>query len=66
MTEVQTPSLLTVREAAQRVGISCATLRREVQAGRIVAVRPAPHALRIPTTEIERLLTPVQAGRGEG
>jgi excisionase family DNA binding protein len=49
---VSTSGFLTVREAAERLRVSRATVYREVADGRIAAVRVSSGAIRIPETAL--------------
>ena len=58
------PRYLSIREVARQLGVSATTIRREVRLGRIKAVRPSSHTTRIPLSEVERVLRPVQVKAG--
>lgn len=47
----------TLKEAAKGLGVSEATLRRMIAAGRVRVVYLAPRSPRIPVSEIDRLLS---------
>ena len=51
------PVFLSVTEAALRLGVNAATIRKWVRDGHLKAARPGGElgSLRIPTTELERL-----------
>jgi excisionase family DNA binding protein len=53
----ETPVFLSVAEAALRLGVNAATVRKWVHDGHLRAVRPGGElgSLRIPTSELERL-----------
>lgn len=59
--------MLTVEEAADRLGASIWTIRRWLQQGRIKGVQPGGRRLgwRIPASEIDALLRPRRAGERE-
>lgn len=49
--------LLTVKEVAQRLALREATIRAWLLARRIASVRVGRRAVRIPSSEIDRILT---------
>ena len=51
----QAPGLITVPEAARRLGIDKKTLRKSIGLGEVKAVRLSS-AVRVPLAEVERLL----------
>jgi excisionase family DNA binding protein len=61
-------TMLTVEEAADRLGASLWTVRRWLQQGRIRGVMPGGRRLgwRIPASEIDQLLTPRRRGEDDG
>ena len=48
--------LLTVREAANRLGLKESTLRKRILLRQIAYVKPGVRAVRIPIEELERIL----------
>ncbi len=60
--------MLTVPEVAQKLGANPYTIRRWLREGRIKGVMPGGTKLgyRIPESEVRRLLSVGQTGRGEG
>ncbi len=55
-----TTQLLTIREAAQKLGLREKTLRRWVALRKIEYIKAGERAVRIPSDEIDRL---IEAGR---
>ncbi len=53
----ETPSFLSVSEAAIRLGVNAATVRKWIRDGHLKAARPGGElgSLRIPAGELERL-----------
>jgi excisionase family DNA binding protein len=53
----ESPTFLSVAEAALRLGVNAATLRKWIHDGHIKAVQPGGElgSLRIPASELERL-----------
>jgi excisionase family DNA binding protein len=51
---VEPPALVTLSEAARRLGVSRSTITRWADAGRLRVVGP-PNARRVPKAELERL-----------
>ena len=49
-------TLLTVRQAAERLGLKEATIRRMILERRIDTVRPSVRAVRVPESAIRRIL----------
>ena len=49
--------LLTVREAADRLGLKESTIRKRILQRQIAYVKPSLRAVRIPIEELERILT---------
>lgn len=56
-------SSLSVREAAQALGVSVDTARRWIASGHLPAHRLGPSRLRIKTVDVERLLAGVEPVR---
>lgn len=54
--------MLTIAQAAKRIGVHPDTIRRAIAASQISAVRVGRRNIRIRADEVERLLTPI--GRG--
>jgi len=52
--------LLTIREAAQKLGLREKTIRRRVALRKIEYIKAGERAVRIPSTEIDRI---IEAGR---
>jgi excisionase family DNA binding protein len=57
-----TIDLLSVKQVAERLGLTQRTIRGYVNGGSIRAVRLPGGYWRIPATEIERLLKPLERG----
>jgi excisionase family DNA binding protein len=55
-TSVEQSKLLTVRQAAQQLGVSRHTVRSWTYSGRISVVRVGPKAIRIPTEAIANII----------
>lgn len=57
MATAQVTQFVSVSEAALRLGVSAATVRRWIRAGHLAAVQPAGEQglLRIPEAELDRL-----------
>lgn len=48
--------LLTVQEVAERLALKIATIRRMILERRIATVRPSVRAVRIPESEVRRII----------
>ncbi|MGH9533816.1 MAG: helix-turn-helix transcriptional regulator [Terriglobales bacterium] len=59
-------ALLTVKAAAVRLGLTQATIRAWLLRRRIGCVRLSPRAVRIPSSEVERLIRQGTVPRLEG
>lgn len=55
------PSWLSVRDAAESLGVTEKTIRNWIAAGHIKADRVGPRLIRIPSSELARIGTPVGA-----
>ncbi|MCQ9367318.1 helix-turn-helix domain-containing protein [Brevibacterium sp. 91QC2O2] len=55
--ETTKPEALSVNDAAEILGLSAYTCRELIHEGHIRAVRIGKRAIRVPRTEIDRLLT---------
>ncbi len=49
--------LITIREAAERLGLKESTIRKYILKRQIAYVKPSVRAVRIPIEELERILT---------
>ena len=49
--------LITIREAANRLGLKESTIRKYILKRQIAYVKPSVRAVRIPIEELERILT---------
>ena len=56
--------LITVNEAAARLGLSPLTIRRLIQRGELPHVRPTRRTVRIPESAVTALATPIQRPKG--
>ena len=56
MADPTRPLLLTYAEAGRQLGVSSSTIRRMIEEGKLVAVRPL-HAPRIPQSEVDAFLS---------
>lgn len=56
------PELISVTEAAERLGVNYRTIRRWIAAGRIDAVRVGPRLLKIDAAQLDRVMRPVGGG----
>ncbi|MDE3040764.1 MAG: helix-turn-helix domain-containing protein [Nitrospirota bacterium] len=56
ITHVELGKLLTVEDAAARLGLRVSTIRRMILERRIDTVRPSVRAVRIPESAIRRIL----------
>jgi excisionase family DNA binding protein len=50
--------LISVNQAADRLGLSPLTIRRLIQRGELPQVRPTPRTIRIPESAVIALATP--------
>jgi len=65
--EMQTRSkLLTITEAAEQLSVRPKTLRAWIGAKRVTVVRPGGWSIRIPTSEIERIVAEGTVAAVEG
>lgn len=64
MTRARTPhpEMISVTEAAERLGVNYRTIRRWIAAGRIDAVRVGPRLLKIDAAQLDRVMSPVGGG----
>jgi excisionase family DNA binding protein len=53
---MQMPKLLTITEAAEKLSLKPKTLRTWIGRKRITVVRPGGWTVRIPETEVERII----------
>ena len=53
---VPSTKLITIREAANRVGLKESTIRKYILKRQIAYVKPSVRAVRIPIEELERIL----------
>ena len=53
---VPSTKLITVREAAERLGLKESTIRKYILKRQIAYVKPSVRAVRIPIEELERIL----------
>ena len=53
---VPTTKLITIREAANRLGLKESTIRKAILKRQIAYVKPSVRAVRIPIEELERIL----------
>ena len=53
---VQCTKLITIREAANRLGLKESTIRKYILKRQIAYVKPSVRAVRIPIEELERIL----------
>ena len=56
------PEMISVTEAAGRLGVNYRTIRRWIAVGRIDAVRVGPRLLKIDAAQLERVMSPVGGG----
>ena len=67
MTKETLKELFSVREAAEFLGVSDSTIRRYISNGRLQAYRLGDERLiRIKRQDLERLLSPINAGNNDG
>ncbi len=53
---VPSTKLITIREAAERLGLKESTIRKAILKRQIAYVKPSVRAVRIPIEELERIL----------
>ena len=53
---VPSTKLITIREAAERLGLKESTIRKAILKRQIAYVKPSVRAVRIPIQELERIL----------
>ena len=58
----RTPEMISLTDAAQRLGVNYRTIRRWIAAGRIDAVRVGPRLLKIDAAQLDRVMSPVGGG----
>lgn len=56
MTNVEHARFYSVNHVADIVGVSTKTVRRWIESGKLIAVRPGPRSMRIPGHAIEAIL----------
>lgn len=56
------PEMISLNEAAARLGVNYRTIRRWIAAGRIDAVRVGPRLLKIDAAQLDRVMRPVGGG----
>ncbi len=56
------PEMISLNEAAARLGVNYRTIRRWIAAGRIDAVRVGPRLLKIDAAQLDRVTSPVGGG----
>ena len=54
---VPSTKLITIREAAERLGLKESTIRKYILKRQIAYVKPSVRAVRIPSEELERILS---------
>ena len=54
---VPSTKLITIREAAERLGLKESTIRKYILKRQIAYVKPSVRAVRIPIEELERILS---------
>ncbi len=54
---VTSTKLITIREAAERLGLKESTIRKYILKRQIAYVKPSMRAVRIPIEELERILS---------
>ncbi|MBK8379489.1 MAG: helix-turn-helix domain-containing protein [Nitrospira sp.] len=54
---VTSTKLITIREAAERLGLKESTIRKYILKRQIAYVKPSVRAVRIPIEELERILS---------
>ncbi len=54
---VPSTKLITIREAAERLGLKESTIRKAILKRQIAYVKPSVRAVRIPIEELERILS---------
>ena len=54
---VHSTKLITIREAAERLGLKESTIRKYILKRQIAYVKPSIRAVRIPIEELERILS---------
>ena len=54
---VPSTKLITIREAANRLGLKESTIRKYILKRQVAYVKPSVRAVRIPIEELERILT---------
>lgn len=60
--KTRTPHLISLNDAADRLGVNYRTIRRWIAAGRIDAVRVGPRLLKIDAAQLDRVMSPVGGG----
>ena len=61
-TRTPRPEMISVTEAAERLGVNYRTIRRWIAAGHIDAVRVGPRLLKIDAAQLDRVMSPVGGG----
>lgn len=60
------PDWVSIRDTAEALHVSSKTVRRWIAAGHISAERVGPRLIRIPASELDRIGSPIGAGRFGG
>lgn len=58
----RTPQLISLNDAAERLGVNYRTIRRWIAAGKMDAVRVGPRLLKIDAAQLDRVMSPVGGG----
>lgn len=51
-----------LRQAAERTGLSIRTLRRRIAAGQLTAYRNGPHVIRLDPDDVDQLMVRIPTG----